>query len=156
VMFRRDVYERVGGYREVFYYAQDSDLWLRMAQLGGIGYVPEVLYRYRVSPDSISGRQHPAKIPYANLLSQLHEARLRGESEEPILASADLSPMPAAGRGSAADTDYFIGRCLFARRDPRALDYVRRSLAAHPGNLRAWLLLVPAALLGLLARRTVA
>jgi glycosyltransferase involved in cell wall biosynthesis len=156
VMFRRELYERAGGYRELFYYAQDSDLWLRMAQFGGIAYVPEVLYRYRVSPDSISGRLHPAKVPYAKLITRLHEARLRGESEDAILASAELSPAPTAGRDSAADTDYFIGRCLFARRDPRALDYVRRSLAAHPRNLRAWLLLPPAALLGLFGRRSAA
>jgi glycosyltransferase involved in cell wall biosynthesis len=154
VMFRRDVYERVGGYRELFYFAQDSDLWLRMAMHGRVGYVQEVLYRYRISPESISGRLHPAKLPYAKLITASHEARLRGESEEAILASADFKPVAAEGEvSSAGATNYFIGRCLFARRDPRALGYLRRALEADPRNLRAWLLLAPAALLGLFGRQ---
>jgi glycosyltransferase involved in cell wall biosynthesis len=154
VMFRRDAYERVGGYRQLFYFAQDSDLWLRMAMQGRIGYLQEVLYRYRISPESISGRLHPAKLPYARLITALHEARLRGESEDPILATADLRPLEASGgSNSAGATDYFIARCLFGRRDARALPYLRRALAANPRNLRGWLLLAPTALLGLLGRR---
>ena len=153
VMFRRDAYERAGGYRELFYYAQDGDLWLRMAQEGGLAYVPEVLYRYRISADSISGRLHPAKVPYANLITRLHEARLRGESEAPILASASLDAAHPPARTSSGDTDYFIARCLFGRRDPRALGYVWRSLLSHPGSMRPWLLLGPAAALGLFGRR---
>lgn len=45
VMFRRSVYEAVGGYRPFFTLAQDRDLWLRMARHTGFGTVPEVLYR---------------------------------------------------------------------------------------------------------------
>jgi hypothetical protein len=156
VMFRRDAYEQVGGYRSIFYYAQDADLWLRMAQLGRIAYVPDVLYRYRVTSESISGSLHPAKVPYAELITKLHESRLRGEGEELILAAAapQLNPKLSGRRSSSADTDYFIGRCLFARRDPRAFEYVRRSLAARPGNLRAWLFLGPAAALRIFGGRS--
>jgi glycosyltransferase involved in cell wall biosynthesis len=153
VMFRRDAYQRAGGYRELFYYAQDGDLWLRLAAMGRLAYVPDVLYRYRISSESISGRLHPAKQPYALLLERLREARLNGEEEAPILASADLSPRAGGGtRSSAGATDYFIARCLFRRRDPRSFRYVRRSLASNAGNLRAWLLLAPSALLAMLRR----
>jgi glycosyltransferase involved in cell wall biosynthesis len=155
VMFRREAYERCGGYRELFYYAQDSDLWLRMAQLGRIGYVQDVLYRYRVSSDSISGRLHPAKLPYAQLIEELREARLRGEDEAPVLERANLQPVLRSGQRlcSADATDYFIGRCLVGRRDGRALRYLRRSLAANPRNLRAWVMLLPAAALAMTGRR---
>jgi len=153
VMFRRDVYEQVGGYRELFYYAQDSDLWLRMGLVGRIAYVQDVLYRYRVSPESISGRLHAAKQPYADLITELHEARLRGEDEAPILVAADLRPRAAAPARSSADvTDYFIARCLFTRRDPRAHGYVRRALARNPRNLRAWLLWLPTGMLSFASR----
>ena len=33
-LFRRNLYERVGGYRDEFYFAQDLDLWCRLAELG--------------------------------------------------------------------------------------------------------------------------
>lgn len=47
VMFRKDSYERVGGYRNFFTYAQDIDLWLRMIEIGSIDIVPNLLYQRR-------------------------------------------------------------------------------------------------------------
>jgi len=144
VMFRRDVYERVGGYRSLFYYAQDSDLWLRMGLVGQIAYIQEVLYKYRISAESVSGRLHPSKLPYSKLLGDLHEARLQGKCEAPIIATAKLEPdIKAASTqaGSEAATLYFIARCLLNRRDPRALGYVHQCLRRNPRNLRAWCLL---------------
>src|SRR5258708_724619 len=55
VMFRRDAYERAGGYRAAFYYGQDYDLWYRLAELGKFLYIDEVLYTARITPDSITG-----------------------------------------------------------------------------------------------------
>ena len=43
VMFRRAIYEAVGGYRAQFRLAQDLDLWLRMAAAGKFFYLPELL-----------------------------------------------------------------------------------------------------------------
>ena len=142
VMFRRDAYKCAGGYRELFYYAQDNDLWLRLAAFGRIAYVPRVLYQYRVSVESISGSLHADKVPYANLISDLHEARQRGEDEESIIAKAILS-RPGSTRRSQSSADatlYFIGRCLFGRRDPRARGYLRGCLRRNPLNWRAWCL----------------
>ena len=54
VMFKKDVYERAGGYREFFKYAQDYDLWLRMSEHTGFSVVKEVLYRRYFLPDGVS------------------------------------------------------------------------------------------------------
>ena len=35
-MFRREAYVAAGGYRKAFRFAQDLDLWIRMARLGEI------------------------------------------------------------------------------------------------------------------------
>lgn len=47
VMFRKDTYEKVGGYRAFFHFAQDRDLWLRMCEHADFTTVPEVLYERR-------------------------------------------------------------------------------------------------------------
>lgn len=146
VMMRRDAYMKVGGYREKFYYAQDSDLWLRLAQVGTLDYVQRVLYRYRLAADSISGRLHARKLPYARLIDELHAARQRGEDDAALLAAAVL-PGPGAGNAGEAKpssgmTHYFIGRCLMARRDPRARKYLRASMQQDRSNPRAWLMYV--------------
>lgn len=44
VMFRRRVYDEVGGYRTVFYFSQDLDLWLRMSKHVDYHIIQEPLY----------------------------------------------------------------------------------------------------------------
>ena len=50
VMLRRSAYEQAGGYRPMFYFAQDIDLWSRMVEVGSHLVVPEVLYEATLSP----------------------------------------------------------------------------------------------------------
>lgn len=54
VMFRRASFESVGGYRALFTYAQDRDLWLRLSRITRFGVVPKVLYHRVVHPDGLS------------------------------------------------------------------------------------------------------
>lgn len=54
VMFRRSVYDQVGGYRTAFAFAQDYDLWLRAIQVSSFAVVPEVVYERMVQFDGIS------------------------------------------------------------------------------------------------------
>lgn len=139
VMMRADAYHKVGGYRAKFYFAQDADLWLRLGAIAGLNYAQQVLYRYRISAESISGSLHERKLPYAHLIDQIHGARLRGEDDAPLLAAAQL-PGPGSAsrfRSSADRANYFIGRCLVGRRDPRARRYLRLAVAGNPRNLRA-------------------
>lgn len=46
-MFRREVFDRVGGYDEKTVGAEDQDLFLRMAACGRVLTLPDVLYSYR-------------------------------------------------------------------------------------------------------------
>lgn len=56
VMFRREVYDVVDGYRSVFKFSQDRDLWLRMVEHKNFARIPEVLYERRsFSSDGVSG-----------------------------------------------------------------------------------------------------
>lgn len=54
VMFRRRLYEEVGGYRLAFSKSQDYDLWLRMAKVSRLATVPEYLYDRYVRFDGAS------------------------------------------------------------------------------------------------------
>ena len=146
VIFRKEAYERAGGYREVFYYAQDSDLWLRMSQYGLITYVPEVLYRIRVSLSSITATRRGIQTQFAALGQKCHGARLRGESEERFLATArQLCAEIVSGRldpvdpGGPAFTNYFIGAWLESQSSLEAKRYFIKALRINPLLWRAWL-----------------
>jgi glycosyltransferase involved in cell wall biosynthesis len=51
-MMRRDAVATVGGYREQFSTSQDLDLWLRLAEVGRLANLPDVLLKYRYHPQS--------------------------------------------------------------------------------------------------------
>jgi GT2 family glycosyltransferase len=64
-MLRRDLIEKLGGFRTGFDGAQDYDLFLRASEAArGISHVPRVLYHWRTSSRSTSGgaMQKPAAI----------------------------------------------------------------------------------------------
>jgi len=84
VMMRMSAYEQAGGYRALFTYGQDLDLWLRMLLHCSIGRLDQCLYKQIVSAEDVSA--HPKKIlkqaqfcDFAILLSQQDEHRLSGK-----------------------------------------------------------------------------
>lgn len=153
VMMKAGAYRAVGGYRREFYYAQDSDLWLRLGQHGQFAFVPSFLYRYQIDAASISGSRNTLKAPFAEAVTELFEARLSGRDEGPILARMATLPTRASEakshRCTAYVTQYFIGNRLLQRRDRRSAAYLISSLAQRPSYWRAWFKL-PLALLLLL------
>lgn len=148
MMFRRSAYERAGGYRPQFYFSQDSDLWLRLVELGRIGYVQEFLYSFRVTEGSISSRHRRLQHQLGLVSHACREARLNGRSEADLLARAEaLRPTAEnADPADSGDAAYFIGRCLMRNRDPRARRYLETVVARHPWRLKARLALLQCAL----------
>jgi len=55
VMMRAGAYRAVGGYRDVA--AQDFDLWARLARIGELSAVREVLYRWRMHTSGLGSTQ---------------------------------------------------------------------------------------------------
>jgi cellulose synthase/poly-beta-1,6-N-acetylglucosamine synthase-like glycosyltransferase len=52
-MMRRDIVMKVGCYREAFYFAEDLDLFLRIAEHVRIANLPDTLLKYRMDMNSI-------------------------------------------------------------------------------------------------------
>lgn len=141
VMFRRDAYERAGGYRAEFYVGQDWDLWYRLGALGKFQMVEEVLYVARIGPDDLSVGARRAQAEIAELSRAALAARLRGESDAEIIAKAALIRPRRGGnsRYRRAAGAYFVGEALRRNGDGRARGYFRQALAASPLYWRAWL-----------------
>jgi len=138
-MFRRDAYQKAGGYRSEFQYAQDSDLWRRLGHVGLIGYVQQPLYCYRVSLTNISGTKTSLQAEYDRLAHACHDARLAGDDEAGLLAEArGLKSTFKRKPHSEPDIAYFIGRCLASNRDRRALKYLQLAVQRRPLWLQGW------------------
>lgn len=84
IMFRRSLYDAVGGYREFFIFAQDRDLICRFSQHAELQVIEDVLYtRYARTEGSVSAS--PEKLLLQRRLSDFavycHEERLAGRPD---------------------------------------------------------------------------
>ena len=55
VMMRADAVREIGGYDEDYPFAQDLDMWLRLAEIGRLENLEDVVLRYRFTTSGISG-----------------------------------------------------------------------------------------------------
>lgn len=139
-MFRRADYERAGGYRYQFYYAQDLDLWRRITDFGMLYFVPEVLYEPRWDNGTISADKHAEQIMLKSMIVELSKIRQEGGDETGLLAEAEkIRPGYPAVKYSVRKGHgyYYLGRVLQRRRDPNARKYLMRALAENPLHWRA-------------------
>ena len=157
VLMRRSAYRAAGGYRSAFYFAQDWDLWYRLALLGRFGHCPQTLYACRLFASGLSSRHWREQRRLAALALQLYGARCRGEDERFWLGRARLIrpgarprqglvalPWPDRRRAEGA---YFIGECLRRRGDGRCSTYLLQALVQAPWLLKGWVRLLQAAAL---------
>ncbi len=141
VMMRREAYYACGGYRSEFYFSQDNDLWLRLADHGLLAYVSASLYCLRIHPSSISGSLHFLKVPFAEAVSKSYQARQSGSSDELILRRLTKLPTSRSSSSNLPEscflTNYFIGSLLLRNRDRRSLKYLLASFSLSPVYFRA-------------------
>ena len=93
MMFRRQVFERVGGYRRACEFWEDHDLILRMAAVSKVMVVPHAIYQIRQSPTSTRFASEEARVERA--LDLMYRSRERLERNEPY---EDLLYSPPVGR----------------------------------------------------------
>lgn len=149
VMFPIALYKKVGGYRSAFYYAQDSDLWMRLCEHGQLAFVSEVLYEFRIDPSSISSVWRPIQMDFGRLAFQTRLARLNGEGEAIHLESAEQlsakaiksrrSRDPALRRAAEAAGNYFIACALIRRGDWKSFRYLCRAFEGGRKNAKVLL-----------------
>ncbi|MEA2194101.1 MAG: hypothetical protein QOG42_535 [Solirubrobacteraceae bacterium] len=97
---RRDVFTRIGGYREGTHRWEDVDLLLRLEREGRVLVLPEALYRYRYHVDSLTATGAPESEAEAGLMWRCVEAHRRGADWSDLLhappGDAPPPPRPAA------------------------------------------------------------
>jgi len=138
-LFRRELYNQVGGYREQFYFAQDLDLWTRLVEHGRYIAIPDVLYEVSVALGSISSVQRRRQEECARIVLECARLRRSGLNDATAIAraAAIVPDRMAIGPADRAAALYFVGMCLRNRADPRALQYFRDALRANPFHLKS-------------------
>lgn len=140
-MFPRELYERVGGYRWQFYCAQDIDLWRRLTKFGKVNFVREVLYHFRITPDSISGCMKREQGKLAEIILQFSRTK---EDERSLLARASrIKPANMRYfRFRLAKGNYFVGKLLSFHYPEKSRKYFLTAVRLNPFLLKAWCILI--------------
>ncbi len=152
IMFRRGIFEAVGGYREACAYWEDLDLYHRMATRGRLLVLPAPLYRYRFHAASTLGREiETGEERATELMLRCLAVRRTGADYTPLLTAAS----EALGRpGLSPGTLYLLAaRRLWAGHRPGILRRLPVVRPRRPGPL--WLGLLALATTGDLAPRGV-
>ena len=81
VMFRKEAFLEVGGYRDFYNLAEDFDLFLRILERGEARNLPEVLTDYRVHSGQVSVQKKKAQLIAEVASKEASRSRLKGGSE---------------------------------------------------------------------------
>lgn len=144
-MFSRAKYEQVGGYRSAFYFAQDLDLWIRLAEIGRHLATNDVLYEASLTIGAISSRYRRQQVETARLILESARLRRTAMSDSEVLRQADTiraNGKKTPGRFERANALYFIGACLRQRSSPNATHYFQRAFLTYPLHLKSALRLM--------------
>jgi glycosyltransferase involved in cell wall biosynthesis len=93
IMYRREMFDRIGGYREQCVFWEDQDLFLRMARETGILTISRPLYQHRHSRISTRLVQDQDRVERAvNLMYRCLKRLDRGEPYEDLLRGGSPPP----------------------------------------------------------------
>lgn len=105
-MVRRAALEQLGGYRP-FPVSEDTDLYWRLAEIGRLACLPDLMGDYRMHPNSISGAsiRHGRRVALYSQLAALAARRRRQSAGdiEPATAEAQAAPSSAPLAEQIAD-----------------------------------------------------
>ncbi len=137
VMFRRDAYDGVGGYDPNFEPSEDIDLWLKLAEVGRVSCLPDLLLLYRQHAGSVSEQRQKKQIERINAAC-VAAAKRRGIEPQVI----DRPWRPTGSRQSAFNHAMRFGWWAFGSgsRDG-AIHYAWQSIKLFPWKVDAWKLL---------------
>jgi len=136
-MIRTDAIRRVNGYRADYCSAEDFDLWLRLAEIGSLANLPEVLLTWRLHGQSVGATRHA--IQQSIVQQAVRDARLRRG-----LPVATLQDAPVAAASPTRTSEVFCKWgwwALQAGHLRTAKKYALLTLKKEPFSVASWRLL---------------
>jgi hypothetical protein len=137
VMFRTAAAQALGGYREELRCSQDYDFFWRLTEAAGAANLPEPLYHYRYSTDSVSASRASEQATAQCAARLLAGARHRGEPENIAKTLADCSG-PELGGGNLRASLKQADHVMLAGHYSRAARAYWALVRSSPASLLAW------------------
>ena len=133
-MIRHSAIRRIGGYRNEYLWSEDLDLFLRLAEVGRLANLPEVLVKYRNHPGSTNHKRAHIQDELTRKCV-LETYRRRGV---PVPAELGLISAVRDGRTMADRYLDWTWAALRARNSRAARRHALRALRLEPFSISAW------------------
>lgn len=131
IMFRRELFLTLAGYRRACNYWEDHDLYFRMADWGPIMVLCDAFYHYRFHSGSTTAGNDAKRMLAVALMYRCVDHLRKGQDYTPLLAEDSVSGEPLEPR-----LLYSIGAPrLWAGEAPAILRYLRRVTYRAPDAL---------------------
>jgi glycosyltransferase involved in cell wall biosynthesis len=137
-MMRLGAIRQVGGYREECCWAEDLDLFLRLAEIGRLANIAEMLYRRQWHPQAVCIRHRAQQLAAARIAVE-RACERRGICEKPNLS--ELDERSAATPSPFEQLDRCGRRCLHRGQADLARRYAWRMIGTRPHRPEGWRLL---------------
>ncbi|MHA2284076.1 MAG: glycosyltransferase family 2 protein [Promethearchaeota archaeon] len=85
VVFKRQCFFELEGYREFFLTSQDYDLWLRFIEKFEVANLSNPLYKHRITLDSVTLKKTILQKKMGKFAKQLAKARKKGINEDSLI-----------------------------------------------------------------------
>jgi glycosyltransferase involved in cell wall biosynthesis len=133
--FRAEAVRQIGGYRDECFTHEESDLYLRLAEIGRLANLPDVLLLYRQRLGSVNRTQRALQEQYGRKI--LRDARIRrGLPLGPDLADSEQAEIQSDdGRGSWALWSHYAFNGGYRNTAQR---YAWRALRSEPLAVSSW------------------
>ena len=135
-MMRRDALLAIGSYREKFDGLEDFDLLLRLSEMGQLGNISKILFKYRVHDTSVCSTKFRTQQRHADTI--ITQARLR-RGLKPLNRS--IWPLIHPADDEAARLQLWSGCFLGLGNKKLALQYALSALRRQPLSLTSWIAL---------------
>lgn len=139
-LIRHDALLAVGGYEPAFQDAEDLELWLRLAEVGKLANLPEVLLKYRVHIGSVSAIKRENQVIIARLSCELAWNRRGIQGVYKVSDDEWRSGTDKASQHRFALQYGWVAWKLGHRKT--WWTYARKALALKPMAISSWKLLV--------------
>lgn len=135
VMMRTDAVRRVGGYRDQYNTLEDLDLFLRLAEIGRLANLPEVLLKYRQHFSSVT---HSRSEQQARIRQAIYDETFarRGQPSPPAPPATRAIP-----RRPHEQHSFWAWSALKAGNINTARKHALATLRRAPCSLNSWRLL---------------
>ncbi|MFT4634939.1 MAG: glycosyltransferase involved in cell wall biosynthesis [Chitinophagales bacterium] len=139
-MFRRNAYEKCGGYRTAFIVAQDLDLWTRLASLGDHVALTDMYYEVVLRKNSITTKQRKSQEISRKHIFECSQLRNSvGNDAGHIDKLADkISHLTSNDTDNTLEYNYFVGSILLTKKAQRSRYYFLQVLKTKPWHLKSW------------------